>query len=188
MAHGTDDGGGRRGSGWRLAAWGGGAALVLLPLIGMLVTDEMNWDLADFLFAGALVIGVGLAFEVAVRVSSSRAYRAAVAVALGAAFVLIWINGAVGIIGSEDNPANLMYFGVLAVGLVGALIARLRPAGMARALVAVAVAQVLVAVIALATGEGFTGPITVFFAALWITSAWLFEKAARETAPTGSSF
>ena len=35
-----------------------------------------------------------------------------------AAFLLIWINLAVGIIGSEDNPANLMYGAVLLLGLV----------------------------------------------------------------------
>jgi hypothetical protein len=51
---------------------------------------------------------------------------------------------------------------------------------MARALVATALAQVSVAVIALITGLGFTGPITVFFAALWLISARLFSKAARE--------
>lgn len=176
MAHGTEDGGSR----WRIAAWGTGAALVLLPLAAMPITEEVNWDLADFIFAGALVTGVGLAFELAVRVSDSKAYRAAVAFALGAAFLLIWANAAVGIIGSEDNPANQMYFGVLAVGLVGALIARFRPAGMAVALVAMAIGQVLIAVIALVAGLGFTGPITLFFAALWLTSAWLFRKAAEE--------
>jgi hypothetical protein len=44
-----------------------------------------------------------------------------------AAFILIWMNLAVGIIGSEDNPANLMYGGVLAVAIVGAFMVRFRP-------------------------------------------------------------
>ena len=70
------------------------------------------------------------------------------------------MNLAVGIIGTEDNPANLMYGGVLAVGIVGAIIARFQPHGMARALVATALAQALVAVIALIAGLGFAGPIT----------------------------
>jgi hypothetical protein len=56
-----------------------------------------------------------------------------------------------------------MYFGVLAVGISCALIARLQPHGMARALFATALAQALVATIA----------------HLWLTSAWLFWKAAR---------
>jgi hypothetical protein len=48
-----------------------------------------------------------------------------------------------GIIGQDGDPANMMYFGVLAVGITGAVIARFRPAGMARALIAMALAQAL---------------------------------------------
>lgn len=172
---------------WRVARWSAAAAILLLPLVAMLFTDEVDWDLADFVFAGALVLGVGLAYELAAKATGSRAYRAAVGIALAAAFVLVWANAAVGIIGSEDNPANAMYHGVLAVGIAGAFIARFRPQGMARAMVATAVAQVLVAVIALVAGLGFTGPVTVFFAALWLASAWLFRKAAREQALAGDA-
>ena len=50
--------------------------------------------------------------------------------ALGA-FFLVWVNGAVGIIGNEENQANLLFFGVLAVAVVGSLIARFRAKGMA---------------------------------------------------------
>jgi hypothetical protein len=105
------------------------------------------------------------------------------------------MNLAVGIIGTEDNPANLMFGGVLAVGIVGAVIARLQPQGMARALVATALAQALVAVIALITGLGSAGPgwpgdilvLTGFFAALWVGSALLFRKAAREQVSAGAA-
>jgi GNAT superfamily N-acetyltransferase len=187
MAADAENGGGRSGSRWRIAAWGTAAALMLLPLVAMQVTDEVVWDLADFAFAGALVGGVGVTYELAVRMTRNRAYRAAVAVALAAAFILVWVNAAVGIIGSEDNPANLMYGGVLAVGIVGAVIARFQPHGMARALVATALAQVSVAAIALIAGLGSTasGPLEILtlngcFAALWLMSAWLFRKAARE--------
>jgi hypothetical protein len=82
----------------------------------------------------------------------NTAYRFAVGVALAAALLLAWMNLAVGVIGTEDDLGNLMYVGVLAVGIVGALIARFRPHGMARALFATALAQALVAVIALILG------------------------------------
>lgn len=117
---------------------------------------------------------------------SKTMYRAAVGVALAAAFLLIWLSLGVGVIGRDGDPANVMYFGVLAVGAIGALIARFRPAGMARALLATAVAQALVAVIALIgrLGQPWSGPLeilglTAFFVALFLASAFLFRKAAR---------
>jgi hypothetical protein len=106
------------------------------------------------------------------------AYRAGAGVALLAALLLFWINGAVGIIGSEDNPANLMYGGILLVAACGALLARLRPGGMALAMKVTGIAQFAVFVVAWAAGWAFTGPITLFFYALWLTSARLFRKAA----------
>jgi hypothetical protein len=160
----------------------------------MQVTDEVNWDETDFAFAGILILGTGVTYELAARMTRHRAYRAAVGVALAAAFILVWVNAAVGIIGSEDNNANLMYGGMLAVGIVGALVARFQPQGMARALFATALAQALVAAIALVAGLGSpgSGPLEIvalngFFAALWLISAWLFRKAAREQTPAGAA-
>lgn len=164
---------------WRMAAWGAAAGLILLPLVAMQFTQEVDWGPEDFAFAIMMVAGVGVTYELAVRTTGNRAYRAGVGVALAAAFVQVWVNAAVGIIGSEDNPVNWLFDAVPAVGVVGALIARFRPAGLARAMAATAVAQVLVAVAAFAAGFGFTGPITVFFTGLWLISAWLFRKAAR---------
>ena len=148
----------------------------------------MAWDIVDFAVLGGMLLGVGVIYTLARRNADSTAYRFAVGVALAAAFILIWVNGAVGIIGDESNDANMLYFGVLAVGFIGAIIARFEPQGMARALYATALAQVAVAVIALIGGLGSTAPIwprdvlllTVFFVALWLLSALLFRKAARE--------
>ena len=156
------------------------ALILLLPLIAMRFTDEMVWDLADFAVASALLFGAGFTFELIARKAGSIAYRTAVGIAVSAALLLVWVNLAVGIIGNEDNPANLMYIGVLAVGIVGAVIARFQPHGMARALLAMALAQVLVAVIALITGLGHTFVVTGFFVALWLTSAWLFRRSSEE--------
>ena len=63
------------------------------------------------------------------RASGNAAYRAAAGFALAAAFLLVWVNGAVGIIGTENNDANLLYVGVFGVGFFGALIARFDPLG-----------------------------------------------------------
>lgn len=190
MTGNTDHESRRRRSRWRRAAWGTAAALLLLPLCAMQVTDDVVWDLADFVVASALVVGVGVTYELAASMTSNSAYRAAVGVALAAAFLLVWGNLAVGLIGSEDHPANVLYGGVLAVGIIGALIARFEPKGMARAMCATALAQMGVAVIALIAGWGSTGDLvmlTGFFAALWLLAAWLFRKAAQEQPPAGAA-
>jgi len=174
------------------------ALILLVPLLAMQFTDEVVWDLADFAVAGALLFGTGLTYELVARKMGSIAYRVAVGIALAAAFLLVWVNLAVGLIGSEDNPANLMYFGVLSVGIIGTSIARFRPRGMARALFATALAQALVPVIALiirkpgvASMEAFTGMVGVFgvnsvFVLLFLGSAGLFRTAAGEQTPAGA--
>lgn len=187
MTDGVENGGRRRVSHWRIVPWAIAAFLLLLPLVGVLFTDEVDWDETDFIVMGAMLFGACGAFELAARMTGSTAYRAAVGVAIVGAFLLIWINLAVGIIGSEDNSANLMYFGVLTVGLGGAILARFRPAGLARALVAMALAHGLIVVVTLSAGLGSDGAnwpqvifvLNGFFAALWLASAWLFRKAAR---------
>ena len=165
------------------------AFILLIPLLA-----APDWTLFDFVFAGALIFGTGLTYVLVARKAGNIAYRAAVGVALAAALLLVWINLAVGVIGTEDDPANAMYAGVLAVGIIGAIIARFRPHGMARALSATALAQALVAVIALIFGLGSGSPPGVlgililngFFVALFVGSAMLFRYAAREHTTTGA--
>jgi hypothetical protein len=156
------------------------ALLLSVPLLAMQFTNEVAWNLADFAVAGGLLAGAGLTFVLLARKSGRFAYRVAAGIAVAAALLLIWINLAVGIIGNEGNPANLMYAGVLVVGIVGAIVARFQPRGMTLALLATAIAQVLVALIALVAGFGHTFVVTGVFVALWLTSAWLFRRSAKE--------
>ena len=144
----------------------------------MQFTDEVVWGLADFAVAGALLFGAGLMYELIARKMDNIAYRIAVGIAVATALFLIWMNLAVGIIGTEDNPANLMYGGVVIVGIIGSLIARFRPHGMSRVLFATALAQMLVGVIALIAGMGGTLIPDLFFAALWLGSALFFRRAS----------
>ncbi len=165
------------------------AVLLLIPFVAMQFTNEVKWTLFDFVFAGTLIFGTGLLFEVArKKAAGNGAYKLAAASGLAAVFFLIWINGAVGIIGSENNPLNLMYFGVIGIAFLGALIARFRPQGMARALFAAAIAQAIIPVIALVGNPQviFTeapGVVGVFalnscFVILFVGSALLFRRAS----------
>lgn len=160
--------------------------LLLIPLLAMQLTDEVAWTTADFVVAGALLFGTGFAYKVIAGTSIDATCRLAVAVALETGLLLVWLNLAVGLIGDEKNPANLMYVGVLAIGVVGAIAARLKPSGMAIALMATALAQALVGAIAVATSRGAAGHeiaaimiLNGFFVALFLASARLFRRAAR---------
>ncbi len=122
------------------------------------------------------------------RMTTTKAYRLAIGGALATGFILMWVIGAVGLIGVEGDPFDMIYGGVIAVGIMGALIARFQPQGMARAMVATAVAQALVVVIALIIGKHQVEVSSVpeivlsngFFVVLWLGSGRLFRSAAQE--------
>lgn len=180
---------GRRGRiPWRLLGWGIAATLIILPLIAMQFTAEVNWTASDFIFAIVLIGTVGLVFELAVRMTSNWAYRGGVACALAAAFFLVWINGAVGMIGSEDNVYNLYFLAEIPIALLGSIAARFRARGMA---IAMFVAGSLHIALGLLAALGLGGPVrahevvlTLLFAAPWLLSGGLFRKSAEATPVT----
>ena len=131
----------------------------------------------------------------------SRAYQLAIGLALAATFILFWLIGAAsGIMGPEPSyghRADLVYLGVPIVGISGAIIARFQPRGMARALFATALTQMLVPVIVVIAGlnvlpismsdlTSFTVDANGPFAALYLVSAGLFRKAVREQLHAGA--
>ena len=167
--------------------------ILLVPLIVMQFTEEVNWDLFDFVLMGVVLFSVGLVYELIARRSEKTVYRVAFSVGLAGAFLLFWVNGAVGIIGNEGQPANLLYGAVFAVGFIGSLMARFKPRGMARTLSAAALAQMSVPVIALiswpppatswAPSVFGVFVLSAFFAMLFVGSALLFRRASA----TGSN-
>lgn len=150
--------------------------------------EKINWDPFDFILMGAVLFSIGLAYELIARRSQKTIYRVAFGLGLLGALLLFWVNGAVGIIGSEDNPANLMYGAVLAVEFIGSLISRFKRRGMSYTLFTAAVVQMLVPVFALfiwpsQASWGEPGVIAVFvlngsFATLFAVSALLFRRAS----------
>ena len=112
------------------------------------------------------------------RISPKFAYWAGVAAALAAAFLIFAANGAVGMIGSEDNPYNRFFGGVIVLALAGAAVARFRPAGMALAMLAAAVAHLLVSLFGLSS-DLRGGILSAACAGLWLLSAALFRRAAK---------
>jgi hypothetical protein len=153
----------------------------------MQFTNEVQWNEAVAYSVMLLVAGgfYELWLWLKTRVS---AYRIAFSVGLAGVLLLGWVSGAVGIIGSENNPINLLYWAVPAVLLIGSLMSRFKPHGMARTLFATAVVQMLVPTFAFfvwpaQASWGEAGVIGVFvfnsiFAMLFVVSALLFRRAS----------
>lgn len=165
--------------------------LLLIPLIAMQFSTGVVWTLSDFILAGTLISGTGFAYLLISKKDQRPVFRIAAAFALGSALFLVWANLAVGIIGSEDNSINLLYFGVIAVGITGTVISRFQPYRLAFTMFAMACSQLLVTVIALLSGmQELPGSsiseivaVNGLFIVLFTISAFLFRMAAQKRKP-----
>jgi len=169
---------------WRMVGWGSAVALLAAPFVAMQV-GSAGWSTADFAVAGLMFAMVGGAFELALRASGSWAYRGGAALALLGTLLTVWANLAVGIVGTESNPANLWFFGALLAGIVGTVTARFRARGMSVATLATAISLWLAFLIASMspTDEPFVNhgielAGTSVFALMFLGSAALFRRAA----------
>ena len=162
---------------WTVLVWTGAGLLLLVPLVAMRFTHEVVWTPFDFAIAGAMLAVACGTFELAVRASGDLAFRAGVAFAVVAGFVIVWACGAVGIIGDEGDPANLMFGAVLLVGVAGGYVGRFQAAGLSRAMAATAFVQAVVAIVAWTMGSVEGGVAGVALTGAWLLSAWLFSRA-----------
>ncbi len=161
----------------RAVVWGGATFAFLVPVVAKL-TLNIPWTAFDFIAWGVMLLVAAGVCEVGLRLAGRLAYRVGVIVAVGTSFLITWSNLAVGIIGDENNPLNQIFFGVIAIAVVGAVLARFRAKGMAVAMAVTAAAQFGTGFIALADEQIVFGIVTVF-ALGWLLSAGLFREAAR---------
>lgn len=181
MSGSSESAGARAWNPWRIARWTAALALLLTPLAMMQFSSEWHWTIGSFVFAGAMIGGVGLLYEFVERASDSRAYRAGVAVALVTAFLTVWTTLV------RDDGSGIGYFLVIMAAVVGGFAAWFRPAGMARTMFGVAVMQALLG-IAIATAPstaslpGGAFKVMLFsgvFTGLWLISAAFFRLASK---------
>jgi len=168
-----------------LSVVAGALVILLIPLTAMQFTSEVQWTLFDFLAAFVLLAGTGLAYLAISHRSKSVMYKTAAAITAITALLLIWVNGAVGLIGSEDNDANLLYGAVIAVLFLGAIITGLKARGMSYVVFLAALTQLLVPLVAYmiwqpqVTGDFFRViAVSSFFAVLWTGAGLLFRRAS----------
>jgi peptidoglycan/LPS O-acetylase OafA/YrhL len=77
--------------------------LLLIPFIAMQFTDEVKWTLSDFVAAAVLLLGTGLLCELVMRKVSKIGHRITICVALLTVLLLIWLELAVGIFGTQSG-------------------------------------------------------------------------------------
>lgn len=162
--------------------------LLIIPLLGMQFSNEVNWTLFDFVIAGILTFGIGISYKLITRRAIKVSYKIAVGFALFVGLFLIWVNLGVGIIGSENNPYNMIYFGVIGVGTIGAIIGRFEPKKMVLTLFVLACTLALIAITALFKGihqipeSSVSEVIGVngLFITLFVVAAFLFRYADQD--------
>ena len=122
----------------------GALAVLMAPLLASRVVDGWNWPPRAYVFVYVLFFGTGMVYAVIARKMGVWSYKAGLGVALVAGFALGWSNMVH--VADSENPANLAYYSVLAVGGIGAWLARLEARGLAHTLFAMAATLALIAV------------------------------------------
>ena len=74
--------------------------LLLIPFMAMKFTGEVNWIPVDFITAGVLLLGTGLAIELVLRNVKKLRYRLAICAAILLGLFIVWAELAVGLIGT----------------------------------------------------------------------------------------
>jgi hypothetical protein len=160
----------------RIAAWSAAGLVLCAPLVAMQFTGEVDWTAFDFIVAAIMLGTIGLMAEFLFRRSTKLAYRAGAGFALGAILFTVWANLAVGIAGNEADPYNLLYFALLALVALAAVLARFRASGLA--LISVGAVAGLALLGAVAASRGYAiWPQTIVLMLPWIAAAALFRHA-----------
>jgi hypothetical protein len=178
---------GRPHAGWRAVPWAIAGLLLAAPWLAMRLTDEVRWTGVDFALAAVLLAGLAALVDVALFRPADRCWRAGALVAAMTGFLLLWGTLAVGLIHDEAHPANLAVAVVLAIAVIGSLLARGESRRLGRVLVATAVAQGLVAALAVALGDTAGALAALAFTGGWSLAALLFRRADARTGLGGSA-
>lgn len=158
----------------------GALAVLMVPLVASQVVDGWNWNAGAFVFVYVLFFGTGMVYAVIARKMGAWSYKAGVGVALVAGFALGWSNMVH--VADSENPANLVYYSVLAVGGIGAWLARLEARGLALTLFAMAATLALIAVTLPSGAPPYLARnmaiLHSVFVALFTASGLLFRRAS----------
>lgn len=74
--------------------------LLLLPLIGMLVSNENNWSLFDFIIMGILILSLSIGIKLVLKATKNIKYRILIFGIILIIFFVVWAELGVGIFGT----------------------------------------------------------------------------------------
>lgn len=74
--------------------------LLLIPLVAMQFSKEVNWSLFDFLVAGFLLLGTAIILELILKNVKKTTHRVLLLIGLFCGLFLVWAELAVGIVGT----------------------------------------------------------------------------------------
>jgi len=74
--------------------------ILMIPLVAMQFTDEVNWTAGDFIMAGLLLFCAGAVFNYIWITIKKKEYRILLCLVAGFLFCLIWAELAVGVFNS----------------------------------------------------------------------------------------
>lgn len=171
--------------------------IIALPMLASFLIDAITGFSGESLSVGGatlwmmatLVIGTVIMFRV--TKTFPGIYRFAAMVAIGTAFLITWANGAVGIIGSEENRINLIYFVIILMGFLGATISNFETRGIAFSLFGMAFTQMMIAVLLILSANSIAPNMTFkliifflalhgFFAGAYALSGFLFLYISKK--------
>jgi len=123
----------------------GALAALMVPLVASQFVEDWHWGVGGFVFVYVLFFALGMTYALIARKMGAWSYKAGVGLALVSGFGLAWSTMVH--VADSGHPERFVYYSVLVVGIVGALLARLEARGLAYTLFAMAGTNVLIAVI-----------------------------------------
>ncbi|MBI3476054.1 MAG: hypothetical protein HY010_09995 [Acidobacteria bacterium] len=123
----------------------GALAALMVPLVASRLVQGWNWSAGSFVFVYVLFFATGMVYALIARKMGVWSYKAGVGLALVTGFALGWSTMVQ--VADSEHPENLAYQIVLVVGIIGALLARLKARGLGRTLFAMAATLALITVL-----------------------------------------
>lgn len=84
----------------RIVLYAIASILLLVPLVAMQFSKEVNWSLSDFLIGGFLLFGTATVIDFILRIIKKKSHRIILSIVTLLVLMIIWGELAVGIFGT----------------------------------------------------------------------------------------